>query len=268
MLVPYNSAELAAANSKSTSAAASPFVVAFRIAGVKVVPGFLNACFLIFVFSAANSDLYIASRTIYGLAAEGLAPQFLAYTTKAGVPIYSLLVSGVFACIGFLNVQTSSATIFTYFTNLVTVFGILTWISVLVTHIFFVRARRAQGVPDSALNYIAPFGLYGTYAGLSVCIFIALCKNFSVFVHSSSYGNFDYKNFITGYLGIPIYIVMLFGFKLIRKTRGVRPHEADLYTGKKEVDDEEIECLEMEKEAERNRGTNMSRLYRFVSWLF
>ncbi|EFX04948.1 amino acid permease [Grosmannia clavigera kw1407] len=272
MLVPYSSDKLKTAISKSTSADASPFVVAFRIAGVKVIPGFLNACFLIFVFSAANSDLYIASRTIYGLAAEGLAPRFLAHTTRNGVPIYSLLLSSVFACIGFLNVHTSSATIFNYFTNLVTVFGILTWISVLVTHIFFVRARRAQGIPDSSLNYVAPFGLWGTYGGLAVCIFIALCKNYSVFVHSSKtsghYGNFDYKNFITGYLGIPIYLVMLFAFKFIKKSRGVGPREADLFSGKKEVDDEEIEYLELEKQAARARGTNVSRMYRFVSWLF
>lgn len=31
----------------------------------------LNACILVFVMSAANSDLYIGSRTLYALAAEG-----------------------------------------------------------------------------------------------------------------------------------------------------------------------------------------------------
>jgi amino acid permease len=37
---------------------------------------------LIFVFSAANSDLYIASRTLHGLALKGHAPKVLAKTTK------------------------------------------------------------------------------------------------------------------------------------------------------------------------------------------
>ena len=71
MLVPYNSKELAFATTQSTSAAASPFVVAIVLAGIKVLPGILNACILIFVFSAAISDLYISSRTLYGLAQNG-----------------------------------------------------------------------------------------------------------------------------------------------------------------------------------------------------
>ena len=39
MLVPYNSKELAFATTQSTSAAASPFVVAIVLAGIKVLPG-------------------------------------------------------------------------------------------------------------------------------------------------------------------------------------------------------------------------------------
>lgn len=64
MIVPYNSKDLAFANKASSSAAASPFVVAIKLAGINALPGILNACILIFVFSAANSDLYIASRTL------------------------------------------------------------------------------------------------------------------------------------------------------------------------------------------------------------
>ena len=45
---------------------------------MKVVNHIINACILIFVLSAANSDLYIGSRTLYGLAAEGKAPRIFA----------------------------------------------------------------------------------------------------------------------------------------------------------------------------------------------
>ena len=67
MLVPYNSEELVFATKKSSSAAASPFVVAIKLSGIKALPGILNACIL-FIFSASNSDQYIASRTLFGLA--------------------------------------------------------------------------------------------------------------------------------------------------------------------------------------------------------
>jgi len=82
MIIPYNSKELLFAKSQSTSAAASPFVAAIKVAGINALPGVLNACILLFIFSASNSDLYIASRTIYGIAVQGLAPKILARTNK------------------------------------------------------------------------------------------------------------------------------------------------------------------------------------------
>ena len=176
MIVPYNSPELLTATSKSSSAAASPFVVAIKLAGIKVLPGFINGCILLFVFSASNSDLYIASRTIYGLASTGKAPRILARTNSRGVPVYSLFLSASFCLLAYMNVSDDSKVVFGYFVNLVTIFGLLTWISILVTHIYFVKARRAQDVDDSKMAFVAPLGAGGSYAALFFCILIALTK--------------------------------------------------------------------------------------------
>jgi yeast amino acid transporter len=82
MIIPYNSKELAFAVKNGNSAAASPFVAAIKVAGIQGLPAVLNACILVFIFSAANSDLYIGSRTIYGLAVQGKAPKIFARTDK------------------------------------------------------------------------------------------------------------------------------------------------------------------------------------------
>ncbi|KAJ9644384.1 amino acid transporter [Knufia peltigerae] len=271
MLVPYNSKELAFATKASSSASASPFVVAIKLAGIKALPGIVNACILLFVFSASNSDLYIASRTLYGLASEGKAPALFRRTDKRGVPLYALGLSAAFALLAFMNVSDDSKTVFSYFVNLTTIFGLLTWISILVTHIYYVRARRAQNVPDTALAFRAPLGVAGSYGALSLCILIAITKNFNVFVHSDDYGNFDYKNFITGYLGIPLYLILIFGYKLWTKSKGLKPHEADLWTGKDIIDREEEEFLAAKraKQAEKGGKRGANWFYRtFVSWLF
>jgi amino acid transporter len=110
MLVPYNDKDLKVANGKSNSAKASPFVVAIVLSGIPVLPGILNACILIFVFSAANSDLYIASRTLYGLAHEKKAPKIFAYTDKRGVPVAALGLSVAFCLLAYLGVNTESYT--------------------------------------------------------------------------------------------------------------------------------------------------------------
>lgn len=268
MLVPYNSPSLAFATSAKTGASASPFVLAIKLAGIRHLPGILNACILLFTFSAANSDLYIASRTIYGLAEQGHAPKIFRWTNKRGVPVPALAVSALFCCTAFLNVADDAKTVFGYFVNLTTIFGLMSWISLLVSHIFFVRARRAQGITNDQLAYVAPFGLVGSYIALFFSCLIALTKNFPVFTHGK-YGNFDWKNFITGYLGIPIYLACILGYKFLMKSKMVQPHEADFYTGKGEIDAEEAAFVAHEamKKAQ-GTGKGGSWFYKtFIAWL-
>ncbi|KKK13456.1 hypothetical protein ARAM_006671 [Aspergillus rambellii] len=270
-LVPYNSPELNAATTKSSSAAASPFVVAIELAGIPALPDILNACILLFVFSAANSDLYIATRTIYGLAKEGKAPKFLAKTDRRGVPWVALIVCASIACIAYMNVSSDSKTVFGYFVDLVTIFGLLTWISLLVTHICFVRARTAQQVPPSELAYTAPFGIYGSYFALFWCTIVAFTKSFDVFVHGK-YGNFNYKTFITSYLGIPLYIILIVGYKVVTRCKRVKPEEADLWTDKDIIDREEAAYLAQEEERRAAQGEKAGKanwFYNtFLAWLF
>ena len=269
MLVPYDSDQLAFANTKSNSAAASPYVVAIKLAGIEVLPGLLNGCICMFVFSAANSDLYIASRTIYGLASEGRAPDIFRRTNNRGLPYVALLVSAVFCLLAYMNVTDDSRTVFLYFTNLVTIFGLETWISILVTHIFFVKARKAQGIPDSAMPYVAPLGIWGSYISLVLCVIVAFTKNFNAFTHGS-YGAWDYKTFITGYLGIPLYLMLLFGYKFWTKCARVTAHDADFYTGKDIIDREEEEFLAAKAAKDRNTPRSKFGWFykRFISWLF
>jgi amino acid transporter len=269
MLVPFNSKELGFATSAASSAAASPFVVAIQLAGIPALPHILNACILVFVFSASNSDLYIATRTIYGLSREGKAPAFLSYTDSRGVPVYALGVSSLFALLAYMNVSNDSKTIFGYFVNLVTIFGLLTWISILVTHIYFVRARKAQQVPEQDLAFKAPLGTAGSYFALFFCIIIALTKSFDAFTHNpKKWGNFDYKTFITSYLGIPLYLILIFGYKLTMKSKGVNPKEADLWTGKDIIDREEADFLAQQAASMEKHQAYNSFYRKFVSWLF
>jgi len=270
-LVPYNSPDLLFANKNGRGANASPFVVAITLSKIPALPDILNACILLFVFSASNSDLYIASRTLYGLASDGDAPAIFKRTDRRGVPIYALGASSLFGLLAYMNVAQDSTKVFGYFVNVVTIFGLLTWISILVTHIWFTRARNAQGLTDEQMPFVSPGGLYGSCAALAMCILVALTKNFDVFV-GGDFGNEKYKNFITGYIGIPVYLALLITHKLVVKTKGVKPHECDFYTGKDIIDAEEEKFLEKQarkKAAQGDMARKGGRFYRtFVAWLF
>ncbi|KAL2073171.1 hypothetical protein VTL71DRAFT_10495 [Oculimacula yallundae] len=271
MLVPYDSKPLkdAIANGGNT-AAASPFVVAIIIAGIPTLPGILNACIMIFVFSAANSDLYIASRTLFGLAHEGKAPKIFTKTDKRGVPIYALGLSTAFCLLAFLGVNTDSYTVFGYFVNLVTMFGLLTWISILIAHICFVNARKAQGVPDTALAYVAPLGKWGSVGALIFCILIAFFKGFALFCWKKlGQKRFDTETFVTTYLGFPLYFIMFFGYKFYMKTSIIKSGDVDLYSGKARIDREEQEFLAAELERKGGPETKMEKIYRLtLGWAF
>lgn len=243
-------------------------MVAIVSSGIDVLPGFINACILIFVFSAANSDLYVATRVLYSLAKEGNSHPIFARTDARGVPIFALGLSALIACIAFLNVASDSRVVFGYFVNLVTLFGLLTWISILVSHICFVHARRAQGVVQVNMPYVAPLGLPGTYFALVFCILIAIFSNFGVFVHvpTRENPNFDYKTFITGYLGIPLYLIMIFGYKILMKSKRKTAMTADIYTGKEFIDLEEKEFL-AQKAANRSENPRSWFYRNFIAWL-
>ncbi|CDO94804.1 unnamed protein product [Kluyveromyces dobzhanskii CBS 2104] len=244
MCVPYNDPLLAAAKTAKTSASASPFVVAIINAGIPVLPSIMNACILVFVFSAANSDLYVASRSLYGLAIDNKAPKIFAKTNKNGVPYWSLLVGVLFALLAYMNVSSGSSQVFTYFVNCVSIFGLLSWISILITYIRFDKAFRVQGIDKNTLAYQSPWQPYGAWFSLIFCILIGLIKNFPAFLGDT----FDYKSFITGYIGIPTYIISYVGYKLWYKTKIIKSEDVDLFSFKEPVDMEEEEGKLLDEE--------------------
>lgn len=77
--------------------------------GIKALNHVINSAILIFVMSAANSDLYIGSRTLYGLAIEGKAPAIFKRVNRTGVPYPALILCTAFCGLVFLNVGSSSA---------------------------------------------------------------------------------------------------------------------------------------------------------------
>jgi yeast amino acid transporter len=61
---------------------------------------------------------------------------------------------------------------------------------------------------------------------------------------------------------------MIAFWKIFKKTKGVKPHEADLWSGKKEIDDAEQEFLAQKAAREAQMGTKGKKMYKFFSWLF
>jgi amino acid transporter len=234
MLVPHDSIALAFYHKATKSAAASPFVAALYLAGIPVVPDILNAFILLFVLSIANYDLWLATKAMCDLSVKRRAPVFLSRINRRGVPVYALAVCASVSTLAYLNVPQDTTLMFGYFMDAVTMLGLLTWMSILLTHISFVRARRAQGIDDDALSFRARFGLPGTWLALALCLFISATMIFGAFSFESGNIKFDYRSVVASYIGVPIYFFLYIGHKVVRKSKRVIPNEADLWTDKQE----------------------------------
>ncbi|KAL8276934.1 hypothetical protein RQP46_010662 [Phenoliferia psychrophenolica] len=235
LIVPYNDPRLLAANKKSNSASASPFVVASTVAGVKVLPQILNACILVFVLSAANSDLYIVSRTLYGLATERKAPSIFLRCNRFGVPYVALAFCSLFIALAYLNVSQASKVVFGYFTAVVTMFGAITWMGILYAHIRFMQALKAQGISRDTLPYKAWGQPYLAWTGLIITAIVAFFKGFDSFIPT-----FNKKTFITNYIGLPVFVAIWLGWKLWYGTTMISLRDVDLTSGRREIDEEEV----------------------------
>jgi amino acid transporter len=215
--------------SGSGNANSSPFVIAIKNSGIKVLPSIVNACILTSAWSAGNSYCYIGARMIVAMAVDRQAPQFFSKVNRYGVPYYAVLASFAFGPLAYLSLGSGGASqAFTWLLNLSTVAGLLSWMTLCVCFIRYNRACKVQGINRNYLPMKGRFQPYAAYVGAIGSAIIVLFSGFGVFLK----GNWSTANFIANYIGIAIYIVPFVLWKIIKKTRFVRSPETDLFSGR------------------------------------
>ncbi|KDR80803.1 hypothetical protein GALMADRAFT_1108102 [Galerina marginata CBS 339.88] len=224
MLVAYNDADLLSLRANNT-AASSPFVIAIKRAGIKVLPHIVNGAIFTSAFSAGNSFLFCSSRVLYGLALRGQAPRIFTYCTKKGLPLFAVLFCSCFTLLSFMSVSQGSNKVFTWFVNLSTTGGFTSWFVMNVTYIFYRRGLLAQGYDPANNSYHNRWQPYIAYWGAGWTLFFILINGFSVF------WDFTAAGFLTAYINIPLFLVLYIGYKVVKRTSFWKPQEMDFVTG-------------------------------------
>ncbi|CAN8106043.1 unnamed protein product [Discula destructiva] len=212
-----------------STAAKSPFVIAIKEAGIPILPSIVNAALLSSAWSAACADLFISTRALHGLAIRGLAPKIFSRTTKKGLPYMAVSIGALFALLSFMaaSQNSSAGTVFGYFANLTSICGIVSWTCILTVSVRWHYGLKAQGIDrKSSLPYRAPWQPYLSFYGLFVCFVVLVFGGFTAFL-----GTFDKKVFVSTYLPIPIFIILLVVYKLVKKTKVVKYEDMDFVTG-------------------------------------
>ncbi|RAQ44132.1 general amino acid permease AGP2 [Aspergillus flavus] len=206
----------------SSTAAASPYVIAMENLGVSVLPHIVNALIFTSIFSAGNTYTYCATRSLYSLAVEGRAPRILRYCNKSGVPVYCFCVVMLFPFLSFLQVGSGSAQAITWFVNLVTGGGLINYFIMSVTFINYYWACKAQGVDRKKMPYYGWFQPYGAYLAVTVHTLVI------IFYGYSSFTPWSVSNFFSNYTMQLVAPCLFIFWKVVKRTRYVRPHEVDL----------------------------------------
>lgn len=221
------------------TAGASPYVIAMANMGISGLPHLVNALMLTSIFSAGNTYTYCATRSLYGLALEGRAPRFLRKCTKAGVPIYCFLVVMCFPMLSYLSCGSSSSVVITWFVDLITAGGLIDFLVVGVTFICYHKACKVQGLDRKSLPYYGWFQPYGAWIALFFQSLICLFYGYTAFRHQ-----FDVETFFKNYTMQLLAPILFFGWKLIKRTKWVKPEEVDLIWERPVIDRYEARFLE------------------------
>ncbi|KAL1872200.1 general amino acid permease agp2 [Paecilomyces lecythidis] len=234
ILVPYNDPTMKAAFDQGLpGAAASPYVVSMDRLHIPVLPHIVNAVILTACFSAGNSYVYCASRSLYGLALEGKAPRVLAKCTRNGVPIYCVLIVLAIALLSFLQVSNSASVVLDWFVNLVTASQLINYAVISFTFIRWKKAIDKQGIPRRSLPYRGRFQPFLAWYALVGTFTMAFVGGYTVFLP----GNWDIPTFFFSYTMIGVFPILFIGWKLIRRTKFKKPEDVDLKTGVAEIDE-------------------------------
>lgn len=206
-------------------------VIAAKLAGVKALPAIINAVLLCTVLSAANSNVYSASRVIIGLANEGMAPSFFKRKNRGDVPYYAVAFTAAFGLLGFLNEASGATTGFNWLVDMSGVAGFIAWACISVSHLAFMKALKARGVSRDSLPFKAILQPWFTYYSLFFLVLIILTQGFTSFIP------WDAASFFSDYISLILFVVLYIGHKVWFRTKFVPSAEADLDSGRKEVDE-------------------------------
>ena len=219
MIIPFTDSRLL-----SQDVAVSPFTLVFERAGLAFAASIMNAIILSSVLSAGNSGMYASTRMLWDLARDGKAPKFLGKLDKRGVPVNALIVTSLVGCVAFLASFFGDGVVYIWLLNASGMAGFVTWVGIAIAHYRFRKAYAAQGLDMNALPFRAKGFPFGPIFALVLCMIIIIGQGYQAF----SSDGIDWNSMFVSYIGLILFFVLWFGYKIKHKTKIIPLEECDL----------------------------------------
>lgn len=220
------------------NAASSPYVIAMQNLGISGLPHLVNFLILTSIFSAGNTYTYAATRALHSLALAGRAPRFLTYCNSRGIPVWCFCITMLFPFLSFLQCANGSAKVLNWLVSIVTGGALINFLVISITFINYHKACVAQGVDRKTRPYYGYLQPYGAYIALFCQTIICLTYGYYAF------RPWSVEVFFQNYSMQIVAIVLFVGWKVIKKSRYVRPREVDLVWERPEIEAYEASITE------------------------
>ncbi|KAK0476032.1 general amino acid permease AGP2 [Armillaria novae-zelandiae] len=235
ILLPYSDPNLQLALSDpKPGAGSSPYVIAMQNMNIPVLPHIVNALIMLSIFSAGNSYVFCASRTLYGMALQRRLPRFLTRCTRNGVPIYFVGIAILVALLAFLQVSNDTSKVLEWFVSLTAATQVINYAIVTFTYLRFYYALKAQGIPRSSLPFRGPLQPFCGYYAFAFTLIMPFILGYSVFMP----GNWDITTFFFSYTIIGVLPILFIVWKVLHRTRLIRPEDVTFFEEERKIIDD------------------------------
>ncbi|GAA5109923.1 amino acid permease [Orbus sasakiae] len=221
LIIPYTDPRLL--RNDETDISLSPFTLVFQNAGLLSAAALMNAVILTSVLSAGNSGLYASTRMLYALAKEGKAPKIFSRLSHSGVPRMALIATTFVAMLCFLTSKFEDQQVYLWLLNLSGMTGFIAWLGIAISHYRFRKGYIAQGLNLNDLPYRSSLFPFGPVFAFVLCLTITLGQNYAAFLEDT----IDWNGVIATYIGIPLFLIIMFSYKLLKKTKWIKYQDMD-----------------------------------------
>jgi lysine-specific permease len=212
LIIPYTSPNLLGRDVDGI--AVSPFTLVFKKVGIAFAASVMNAVILTSVLSAGNSGLYASTRMLWSMAKDGQAPKFLQNVNDRGIPMNALVITTLVGGLGFLT-SIFGDQVYTWLLNASGLTGFIAWLGIAVSHYRFRKAYIAQGRNIDDLKFKAKWFPFGPILAFLMCVIVMFGQNYQAFISNK----IDWYGVAVTYIGLPIFLVLWLGYKLVHKTK-------------------------------------------------
>lgn len=211
LLIDYNDPKLLQQDNIGTS----PYTLIFSKYLFNYAGDVINFVILTAVLSAANANIYSASRVLWYLGHNKQAPQMFSYIDNRGVPIVALVATILVGSLIFLSSYVGNGLFFKYIVQVSALAGFIAWFGIALSHYKFRKSYLPAHGGVEVLKFRAKFYPYAQVISMFVIIFIVVTQ-FVTF--DTQYKLID---IIAVYSAVIVFIFIYLGHRLFSLFRNI-----------------------------------------------